>query len=88
MGNCNFKAEKDKDSVNGRLIYIIINLPLLINTLYSYIEEPVLISLCNWEGGFWKSVACGEEKGERDIRYEGDVQGESHGEEKRSKCHE
>jgi hypothetical protein len=48
MGNCNFKAEKDKDSVNGTLPSP--------DSLYSDLEEPVLVLVCDRARGLWKSL--------------------------------
>ena len=54
MGNCNFKAEKDKDSVSGKYnIHTINNIFIL---YYSLNEEPFLIPVRNRKRRIWKGV--------------------------------
>jgi|HubBroStandDraft_4_1064222.scaffolds.fasta_scaffold2721421_1 hypothetical protein len=74
MGNCNFKADKDKDSVNG-----IAQQFLLIGTYYSHNQELVLVLICNRKRRIWKSVESREKKGKRNICNERNVESKGNG---------
>ena len=67
MGNCNFKAEKDKESVSGK------NLDYLLNYFNSIIKESIPVSICHRKRRLWKSLEGGKEEREGDLRNEGDV---------------
>jgi len=63
MGNCNFKTEYENDNVTGKTC-------LMKLQLYSYIQEPFSISLCHWQGWFWKSVESRKEERKKAVRHE------------------
>ena len=67
MGNCNFKAEKDKESVSSK------NLVYQVNYFNSIIKESIPVSICHRQRRLWKSLEGGKEEREGDIRNEGDV---------------
>lgn len=74
MGNCNFKAEKDKESVSGNDPYPNANIEYIITlTTYSYIKESVLISICHWKRWLWESLESRKKKGKGNFCNEGDV---------------
>ena len=84
MGNCNFKAEKDKDSVNG----IIIAHCSHFLTFLSNFEKPFPVPICHWKGGLWQSVESGKKERERGLCNERNVESSGDGKEKRLECHE
>jgi hypothetical protein len=67
MGNCNFKTEKDKDSVAGKKTILIF--------FYSNFEESVPVPVRNRPWRLRQGVACGKEEGEGGLCDEGNVKG-------------
>lgn len=94
MGNCNFKADKDKDSVNGTIslqfpppfLPLIPSLAMI--HFFSCFQELVLVLVCYWQGRLRKSLEGREKERKGNLRNEGDVQGSSHGQEERQFSHE
>ena len=77
MGNCNFKTEKDKESVPGMLLSQIIIYQAY--PKYSNHKKSFSISICSWKRWLWEGVESWKEKREIIIRNERNVESKNNG---------
>jgi hypothetical protein len=87
MGNCNFKADKDKESIAGTK-YSNTYMSESLTSYNSYLKESLLVLICNWKGRFRESMESRIKERKRNICYERNVESESNDEKKCHFCHE